>query len=91
MPSPNWKEDKVMLVLAFFTVFFTAVVLTVDFTRPSDGQVYQTFVSLLAGFAGALTIHLKSGTEKPAPPPGSTTVADVHQVTQTPPDTEKKQ
>jgi hypothetical protein len=78
----TWREDKTLLTLAFFTVFFTVVVLAVVWLRPNDGQTFQTFVTMMAGFAGGLTLHLKG--EK-APPPGSTTATTTTQVTEIPP------
>jgi hypothetical protein len=76
----NWREDKTLLTLGFFTVFFAVVVLLLIWLRNDDGQSYQTYAGLLTGFAGALMMHLKG--EK-VPPAGSTT--DFHQVTQVPP------
>lgn len=79
----TWREDKTLLVLAAFTVLFAAITLLVVWLRPNDGQTYQTFVTQLAGFSGALMMHLKG--EKVAPP-GSTTVTNVEQVTKVPQD-----
>ncbi len=64
----SWREDKALFVLGFFTIFFALVVLLVVWVRPTDGQTYQTFATMLSGFGGALTLYLtgKSGT-----PPGT--------------------
>jgi hypothetical protein len=78
----NWREDKAILVLGFFTVFFAGITLLVVWLRPSDGQTYQTFVSLLSGFVGALLLHLNP--QKVAPP-GTTTVTDTHVASSVPP------
>lgn len=75
------RSDTTLRVLCGFTVFFTFVTIGVVFWRPNDGQIYTVFSGLLTGFAGALMMHLKGG-EKP--PPGSTTVTQVEQVTKTP-------
>lgn len=79
----NWREDKAIITLGFFTVFFAFITLGVVLLRPNDGQTYQTFVSLLSGFAGAILLHLNP--QKVAPP-GSTTVTSTEQVTETPKD-----
>ena len=78
----NWREDKAILVLGFFTVFFTGVTLMVVWLRPNDGQTYQTFVATMSGFTGALLLHLNP---RKAPPAGSTTRTITEQSTQTPP------
>lgn len=79
----DWKNDKALVVLSFFTIFFAGVTLGVAFLRPNDGQLYQTFVSLLSGFGGAILLHLKPA-DKPIPP-GTATDTTTHQVTVTPP------
>lgn len=71
----NWREDKELFVLAFFTVFFSVISLLVVWLRPNDGQTYQTFVSLLSGCAGALLLRLNPSKVAPQ---GSTTVMDTH-------------
>ena len=78
---PNWREDKAILTLAFFTVFFALITLTIVWFRPSDGQTYQTFVSLLSGFVGAILLHLSP---QKVPPAGSTTTSDFHQESKVP-------
>lgn len=77
----NWREDKTLIILSGFTVFFALVTLLVVWFRPSDGQTYQTFVTQLAGFSGALIMHLRG--EK-VPPPGSTTATTTATVTEIP-------
>lgn len=72
-------------MLSAFTVFFTAILLFVVWNRPNDGQTYTVFVGLVTGFSGAILKDLPGG-KQPAPPPGTTTVTQVDQVTQTPPD-----
>ncbi len=79
----NWREDKTLIVLAFMTVFFTGIVLIIVWQRPNDGQTYSVFTTLLTGFAGALTMHLKGERAAPA---GSTIVTNTAQVVKTPPD-----
>lgn len=61
---PNWKDDKAIIVLGFFTVFFAGITLGIVWLRPTDGQTYQTFVSLLSGFAGAVLLHLNPQNQK---------------------------
>ena len=73
----NWREDKAILVLSFFAIFFSAITLLVVWLRPSDGQTYQTFVGLLSGFAGAILLHLNP--QKVAPS-GSTTITAVDSI-----------
>ena len=83
----NWREDKTLFILAFFTIFFTLVVLAVVTGKPDDGQTFSTFTTLLAGFAGALTRHLTG--DPHSAPPGSTTFTKTDQVIVTP-EPEKK-
>jgi hypothetical protein len=78
----NWREDKAVLVLGFFTLFFSVTALLIVWLRPNDGQTYQTFVSLLSGFVGALLLHLNP---QKAAPAGSTTVTDTHVASSVPP------
>ena len=78
---PNWREDKAILTLAFFTVFFACITLGVVWLRPNDGQTYQTFVSLLSGFVGAILLHLNP---QKVPPAGSTTVTTTEQTVNVP-------
>lgn len=78
----NWREDKAILTLGFFTFFFSLVTLLIVWLRPNDGQTYQTFVSLLSGFVGALLLHLNP---QKVPPAGSTTVTETKQTTAIPP------
>jgi hypothetical protein len=77
------KVNRDLFTLSFFTIFFTAITLVVVWFRPDDGQLYQSFYGLLAGFAGALLRDM-IGTDK-VPPPGSVTTTKVDQVTKTPP------
>lgn len=70
----TWREDKTLLVLAFFTVFFTLIVMVVVLWKPADGQTFSTFTTLLAGFAGALTRHLTGDTHPPKPDTKSVTI-----------------
>ena len=78
----NWREDKAVLVLGFFTIFFSGIALLIVWLRPNDGQTYQTFVSLLSGFVGALLLHLNPQKVSPA---GSTTDTQTHRVETVPP------
>lgn len=78
---PNWREDKAILVLGFFTCFFSCITLGVVWLRPTDGQTYQTFVSLLSGFVGAILLHLNP---QKVPPAGSTTTTTTEQVVKIP-------
>ena len=79
---PNWREDKSVIVLSFFILVFAGMTLGIVWLRPTDGQTYQTFVSLLSGFTGALLLHLNPQKVAPA---GSVTTSDVHQESQVPP------
>jgi hypothetical protein len=78
----NWREDKAVFVLGFFTFFFSLITLLVVWLRPTDGQTYQTFVSLLSGFVGALLLHLNPQKVAAA---GTTTVSDTHVASSVPP------
>ncbi len=77
----NWREDKTLIVLSAFTVLFALMTLLVAWFRPNDGQTYQTVATQLAGFSGALVMHLRG--EK-ATPPGTTTATTTATVTETP-------
>ncbi len=78
----TWREDKTLMVLGFFAVFYTAVLLLVLWWKPNDGTVWTFFSALPNGFIGALMMHLKGDK---VPPAGSTTVTTVDQVTKIPP------
>jgi len=69
-------------VLGFFTTLFAGITLGIVWLRPNDGQTYQTFVSLLSGFAGATLLHLNPQKVAPA---GSTTTTNMEQVSTVPP------
>lgn len=62
----TWREDKTLVILSFFTIFFTLVVLIVVWFRPNDGQIYQTFATMMSGFSGALTMYLTGGKALPS-------------------------
>jgi hypothetical protein len=79
----NWREDKAIIVLGFFTVFFAAITLGIVWLRPNDGQTYQTFVATMSGFTGALLLHLNP---QKVPPAGSLTDTQTHQITKIPPE-----
>jgi len=64
----NWRQDKSIIVLGVFTLIFAAITLAIAWLRPADGQTYQTFVSLLSGFAGALLLKLNPSATHPPPP-----------------------
>jgi len=81
----DWPNDKAIIVLSFFTLVFAGITLFIALYRPNDGTTFTAFMGLLTGFAGAILKDLPGG--KQAPPPGSTTVTQVEQVTKTPPDT----
>ena len=53
-----------------------------DYTK-DDVELYALFAGVFGQFSGALFMHLKG--EK-APPPGSTTVSSIEQVSSVPPE-----
>ena len=63
-----WREDKILLMLGFFTVFFTAVTLVVVWARPDDGQTFTLFASTTTGFVGALLGWMRPPKKKVPPP-----------------------
>ena len=77
----NWREDKTLVTLSFFTILFACTALVVTFWRPEDGALYQTFSGLLTGFAGALMMHLKGDKASPS---GSVTETQTTQVSSVP-------
>ena len=78
----NWREDKTLITLSIFTIFFTAILLVIIFLRNDDGQSFSLFSTLAAGAWGALGRHLTGDTAAPA---GSKTTTDVHQQSNVPP------
>ena len=78
----NWREDKTLATLSFFTIFFTTITLLIVWLRNNDGQSFTLFSTLAAGAWGALSKHL---TEDKVAPEGSTTETSSHRVTQVPP------
>ncbi len=81
----TWREDKTLIILSAFTLFFAGITLLIVWFRPADGVTYQTFVTQLAGFSGALMMHLRGDK---APPAGSTivTTTATSTATEIPPD-----
>jgi len=87
----NWREYKTLIVLCFFTLFFSAVTIGVAWIRPNDGTTFTAFLGLTTSFAGSILKDLPGGKNAPVPPPpGSTTVSHVEQVVKTPPDPPKE-
>ncbi len=78
----TWREDKTLIVLGFFAMFYTAVLLLVLWWKPADGTVWTFFSQIPSGFIGALMMHLKG---ERVPPAGSITDTQVHQRTEIPP------
>lgn len=83
----NWREDKTLVVLCCAVVAFTGVFLVIVYFPPRGDVALTTSAALLSGSFTALMKHLPGG-EK-ATPPGSTTVTNTAQVTETPPDVSK--
>lgn len=73
----SWREDKTLIVLCGGLFFFTAMVMTVVYTRAEDVQLYALFSGVFGQFSGALMMHLKG--ERVSPP------TTVDQVVATPP------
>jgi len=85
----TWRDDKTLIVLSFFTIFFSVVTLVIVFTRPNDGQTFTAFLGLTTGFAGSILKDLPGGKQPPPlPPAGSTTaiVTQTEQVVKVPPE-----
>lgn len=61
--------DPVLKLLMFGVVFFTFVLIFVEWRFKDDGQIFQTFAGLLAGFGGALLLRVKPTDKKPEIPP----------------------
>lgn len=80
----TWREDKRLIILCVFTVFFTMLALFVALKTPDDGTLFQFYANWAGGFAGGLLTCLLP--DKLHPPPGSTTttMATVQQKTETP-------
>ncbi len=77
----TWREDKTLIILCVGIVFFTVMVCVADYTKADDVQLYTLFAGVFGQFTGALMMHLRG--EKPTPP-GSTTVTETSQITETP-------
>ena len=85
---PEWKgTDPVLLIL--FTGIWISVITMIGCNAffKDDGQLFQVLSALVAGFSGAFFGRMKPQ-EKP-PAPGSTTVTNTSQVTDTPADQSK--
>lgn len=63
----NHKIDHVLLLLMSGVLFFSLMVLLVEWRFNSDGQVFQVFSNLLSGFGGALLLRVKGGGEDGKP------------------------
>lgn len=66
------RMDPAVYLLAFMVVFFTAILIYVEFVFKSDGQIFQVICGMLTGFGGALLLRLKPQGER-EPAAGTTT------------------
>lgn len=61
-----WKNiDPVLILLFAGMLFFTGVLVFVDYFFKSEGQVFQVICSLIAGFSGSFFTRLNPKPEKP--------------------------
>jgi hypothetical protein len=83
----NWHDDKILIVLSVFLVFFSLVTLFIIFMRPDDGQSFTLFGGATSALIGALLGWVRP--PEKLPPPGSTTTTSVsqQQTTETPKET----
>jgi hypothetical protein len=81
----NWREDKTLILLSFFTVFFAGITLYCAIKLPDDGQTFTLFSAATMAMVGCLQGWVKP--PEKTPPPGSTTTVTTQQeqVTNTPP------
>jgi hypothetical protein len=72
----NEKVEPILYLLGVMIVFFTAVLLAVEYWFKEDAQVFQVIASILTGIAGAFLARIKpAGQDQPQPPPPGTEVS----------------
>lgn len=70
----NWHGIEPSLILLFMgLVFFTGILIFVEWKFSSDGQVFQVIAGLVTGFASSLFTKLKVSKDSP----DTTTTATV--------------
>ena len=72
------KVDPVLYLLFIGMVFFTAVLIGVEYFFKDDGQVFQVVAGILTGFAGSFFTKLKTS-------PSHSTGGDDNRITLTAP------
>jgi len=77
----SWREDKTLIVLCGFSIFYTLVLLLIIWWKPNDASIWQLFSGILTGFIGALGLHLKG---ERVSPPGTTTATTTATITEVP-------
>lgn len=89
MESPPHKTEPIEPIIKLLTalvVFFILLLMVESRIAPNDGQTFQVISGVLATFSGVLAGRINPMGKKPdQPPPGSTTITKVDQVTETPP------
>lgn len=71
MNDRNAHIDWVLVILLGGMFFFTGIILFTEWKYPMDGQLYQTFAQLLAGFSGAFFGRITPRSNRVEPPPDS--------------------
>jgi len=69
------RIDPVLYLLLFGMVLFTAILLFVDFKKPSDSEIFQVIATVLAGFSGAFFTRLDP--HRSATPPSGVSGLDT--------------
>jgi uncharacterized membrane-anchored protein len=80
----NEKIEPILYLLAAMMIFFTAVLIGVEWGFHDDAQVFQVVATILSGIAGAFTIRIKPANQSALQAPGSTST--TMSSTDTPPE-----
>lgn len=75
-----WRADPILSLLFCGMIFFTGILIFVEWRFESDAQVFQVIASLLAGFSGAFFGRIKPGPEHTKQPGESTVSVTTTQV-----------
>lgn len=71
--SDNSTVEPILKILCLLMVFFTVVLISVDYLFKGEGQVFQVVSSVLAGVTGAFLARINPHQN---PPPGPTVQGD---------------
>jgi hypothetical protein len=87
MMNEQQRIPPIIKLLTGLLVFLVITCILVSKWSPNDGQMFQLLAGVLTTTLGILANQIMPDPKK-SPPPGS--VTDIHQITQTPPETPKE-